>query len=876
MGVLPASANDALRSLYPSGVTESSALLRSELVLPADATANVTAYIGRSDGGRDAKAWEFRLPVGERPSGTIAAPIEELKPATTYYYTFEAKGNWSDTLSFVTKPPVQMQNNRDWLRQAGQHEFPTRGFVSARPAGRWEDALISGNGKMGAMVFGHPLEERIILSHERLFLPWRAPLPPVDTETLLSEIRRLIREGRYQDAADLVVTQSLKENYGPKRWTDPFIPAFDLLVHMPAQGPVRNFARSVDYSTGVATVRWEDDRGEFRRRLFVSRADNVVVLSIKGPAGKPIPCEMELAQRPIGRFANRTWSDDKFANGIRQVEISNAGEWMTYRSSYRNSEGGYQGVAHVKRNAGEVLVILGIEPLEKYIARAAGDLQKEVASVRGSFETLLARHTAIHGAIFNRVKLDLGGGEDRLLPSEDLIAKSTVDRTSMALLEKVFDSGRYTILSSSGELPPNLQGKWTGTWDSPWSGDYTLNGNLQTAIASLFNGNMPECADGLFRYIDSLVPAFRVNAQRMYGARGILIPTRTSTHGFNNHFDKTWPVTFWTAGAGWLAHFYYDYYLYTGDERFLRDRALPFMKGAAEFYEDFLVEGPNGKYEFDPSYSPENHPANEKSQASINATMDIAVAQELLTNLIDACHRLKTEATSVERWKRMLAKMPAYEVNADGALKEWTWAGLHDNYLHRHASHLYMLFYGIPDDIVVNPDLLKACRRAIELRMNERVKQDGGEMAFGIVQLGQAAVSMGEGETVYTMLRWLANRYYYSNLVSSHNPGPSIFNVDISGGLPDLVIRMLVQSKPGRIDLLPALPAALSSGSISGVLAHGQVLVKSLEWQPAGLVAVLHSPKGQTVQVSARGTTRAVRLASGKDTRLEFELENRR
>jgi alpha-L-fucosidase 2 len=177
---------------------------------------------------------------------------------------------------------------------------------------------------------------------------------------------------------------------------------------------------------------------------------------------------------------------------------------------------------------------------------------------------------------------------------------------------------------------------------------------------------------------------------------------------------------------------------------------------------------------------------------------------------------------------------------------------------------------------VVNPDLLKACRRAIELRMNERVKQDGGEMAFGIVQLGQAAVSMGEGETVYTMLRWLANRYYYSNLVSSHNPGPSIFNVDISGGLPDLVIRMLVQSKPGRIDLLPALPAALSSGSISGVLAHGQVLVKSLEWQPAGLVAVLHSPKGQTVQVSARGTTRAVRLASGKDTRLEFELENRR
>jgi hypothetical protein len=181
-----------------------------------------------------------------------------------------------------------------------------------------------------------------------------------------------------------------------------------------------------------------------------------------------------------------------------------------------------------------------------------------------------------------------------------------------------------------------------------------------------------------------------------------------------------------------------------------------------------------------------------------------------------------------------------------------------------------MLYYGLPDNIAANPVLREAARRAIELRMNERLKQDGGIMAFGMVQLGQAAVSMGEGETVYQMLRWLANRYYYSSLVSSHNPGPSVFNVDISGGLPDLVIRMLVRSSPGRVDLLPALPSGLAAGSLSGALAHGQIVVKSLSWDQRTAIAVLESEKRQTVQVSARGSVRTVQLEPGKAIRVEF------
>ena len=168
---------------------------------------------------------------------------------------------------------------------------PIRGFVSSRPADTWENALVSGNGKFGALVMSQPLDETIIFNHARLFMPLNKPLPPVDTTSHLPEFRRMLAEGQYQRAADYVVELSHKEGYGGKRWTDPFIPAFDLRVKMTAQGEVRGYQGAVDFETGVASVRWQDDRGEFCRRLFVSRPDDVVVLSITGPGKRAVDCE---------------------------------------------------------------------------------------------------------------------------------------------------------------------------------------------------------------------------------------------------------------------------------------------------------------------------------------------------------------------------------------------------------------------------------------------------------------------------------------------------------------------------------------------------------------------------------------------------------
>ena len=676
--------------------------------------------------------------------------------------------------------------------------------------------------------------------------------------------------GKYQDAADLVVRLADQEGYGGKRWTDPFIPAFDLQIGMTPHGAVRDYQRSVDFQTGVAAVQWADDRGAFCRRLFVSRADDVIAVSITGPGKGGVTCQLALAARPAKNQGG--WGPEAaFKDGIKEVITAASPDFLSYRSSFaRNWPGGlqgYEGGARVVTTGGtvkaeknhititaadEVTLLIRVELLTDYSRSKLPIIKESLGKINPDFTKLLAPHVALHGNLFNRVRLDLGGGAQHNLSSEKLIASSGVGRLSPALLEHVFDAARYNIISSSGDVFPNLQGIWNGTWGPPWSGDYTLNGNVPCALAADLTGNLPECLLPFFDYLESHLPEFRENAKRLYGCRGIHVPSRTSTHGYNNHFDETWPMTFWTAGAAWMSRFYYDYALYTGDREFLAKCAVPFMKESALFYEDFLIAGPDGKLLFSPSYSPENNPSNNPSQACVNATMDIAATRELLTNLISACRSLHTDADGITRWRAMLDKLPAYQINADGAVKEWTTPLLQDNYAHRHVSHLYGLFAGLPADVAADAKLRQAFRVALEKRMEVRRRENGGIMAFGLVQMGLAADSLRDAGIAYEVVDWLTNCFWDVNFVSTHNP-KSLFNTDICGGLPAVVLRMLVDSEPGRIALLPALPKQWPGGSIQGALCRGAVEVHKLQWSPGEITAVLRSKTSQDVDVSLPG-----------------------
>lgn len=757
---------------------------------------------------------------------------------------------------------------------------PERGFVSSQPAQTWDNALVSGNGKFGALVYGQPLDETIVLNHARLFMPLHEPLPPVDTASHLQEIRQLLADGKYQAVADLVVDLSKKEGYGEKRWTDPFVPAFDMRVTVASNSPITSYSRSVDFATGVASVNWSDASGGFDRELFVSRSDDLVVLAIKGSKAGLVNCSLQLTPRALKGQGG--WNPEKaFKEGVSESIAAAELGWLTYRSRFTQqwpgSLQGYEGVARVVthggstkaeggkiivRDADEVLVLVRLELLYDYDNSQISALKAALGKVEPNYPALLARHTKVHGEMFRRARLDLGGGADRALTSEELLAKSHDAKLSPALLEKEFDAARYVVISSSGELFPNLQGIWGGTYGPPWSGDFTMNGNVQSALAADLSGNMTECLLPYFDFLEAHLSEFRINAARLYGCRGIHVPSRASSHGLNNHFDGTWPMTFWTAGAGWAAQFYYDYYLFTGDKTFLRERALPFMKEGALFYEDFLIEETDGKTVFSPSYSPENHPANSASQACINATMDVAVARELLRNIIAACEALNTEAEAIKRWQTLLAKLPNYQINADGAMKEWSTTLLEDNDAHRHCSHLYALFNGLPDDIATNPSLQQAFSVALEKRLNvRRAEFSGGkgpsgrppgEMAFGIVFEGLSAASLRQADDCGEVLNWLARNYWRPNFVTTHNPG-TIFNTDTCGGLPALVMRMLVDSQPGWIELLPAWPGQMPDGKIEGVRCRGQVEIQQLVWNAEKIQVTLQSAVTQNLEIRLSG-----------------------
>ena len=767
---------------------------------------------------------------------------------------------------------------------------PERGFISSQPAETWQQGLISGNGTMGANVLSRPLDETIIFTHERMFLPKGPPVMPPLLAPRLFEIRRLIDRGLYKQATELAFNLSEQEGF---MYPDPFVPAFDLSIRMDTDKNISDYMRSVDFQTGEATVHWTDSRGVFERRLFVSRKDGVAILLMTGP-DNGINCRLKLKLRePSPKLDARKLESSArvFEKNITDVKITAEKTTLTFRSSFaqaypgsihaleglarvfvKNGKAASEGETLVITHADQVLLFIDIRLIYDPEASQMEDMKKSLAGLSTDYQSLLQGHARIHGELFNRVKLDIGGGSDHALTSEELLEKTSNEQLSKALIEKEFDAGRYNIISCTGELPPVLQGVWAGTFSPSWASDFTHNGNVPSAIAGMLMGKTPELMLANINYMESIVPYMELNARRIFGARGIILPSRSTTNGFNNAFAPRFAGAFWVAGAAWAAHFFYDYYLYTGDRKFLEEHALPFMEKAAVFFEDYLYEGPEGKYIFSPTQSPENTPGNSNSQGSFNATMDVDAAKELLRNLIAASKELGVNKQKIPLWLAMLDKMPEYLINEDGSIKEWLTPKLEDRHSHRHSSQLYALYDGLPEEIARDPKLRAAFKRVIEIKLERHWKDNAsGFMSFGVVQLGQAATSLQESELAYQCLKPLVNRYWLHNLASMHNH-KTLFNMDISGGMPAVIIKMLMASEPGKIWLLPALPSAWPDGQVTGLLARGGFEV-DITWKSGKLIqAVLRSKTGSSCQVIYGDKTVEIKTEAGKTYRFNQDL----
>jgi alpha-L-fucosidase 2 len=798
-----------------------------------------------------------------------------------------------------------------------EQTIPEKGIFSLRPAPKWEEGLLIGNGIMGGVVMGKPGKTDIAMAHERVYIHTHARTKIADMSGLLPEIRSWTRNpsnwgwNDHQKVREMVHAQERKQNLADAgkriRWSDSFIRAGNLCIeldHIPELQKGK-YRRSLDYTTGLAVEQWVDGEVLYTQRAFISRADNIMVYELTSNGFGKINGKVSLSR---GGGSSKFVSELVHPNGdvqnnfVKEYRRTVDSEWQVHRYGYSITESGYEIVARVVhsggrcekekyhfniKNADKVFVVLRINYLDTYSKSQVDSTKVELRALGTDFNALLAKSAKIHGKIFRRVELDIGGGEGRKIAAEKLYEQTHFKKASPAAIEQAFYAGRYAIISSTGELPPNLQGKWNGSNYAPWTGSYTMDGNVSYAISNYLNGNMPELMLSYANLLEGMFSDFKINAKTYFGCRGIAVPIAVSPrHGLNR---PIYPFSLWTAGAAWASGYLYDYYLYTGDEAFFRERALPIMKEAALFYEDYITQNEKGEYELNPSFSPENW------GIQINSMMDIGAANQVLNNLIEGCTKLGIEKNSIKRWKALQAKLPPYRIwEDDGSLMEWCYQPYQNvdsevkgrMRAHRHSSHFLPLWFGIDPQIANNPKLLAAAEKAVEVKEQ---KGDRASMGFASVQVGLAAASLGRGDICGQMINELVTGFYYPTFTSAHDkqyivhnpevprntPGPSLFNVDISGGMPSLVLESLVQSKVGELNLLPALPDFMPAGSVRGMLARGQVTIEELSWTPKKITVRLKSPKKQTINIILKNgkPVEQVTLAANMVYEKTFNLE---
>ena len=737
---------------------------------------------------------------------------------------------------------------------------------------KWRDALPVGNGEIGASMYGAVHNECILLNHEDLWADSKKePLP--DISSFLPDVREMLLKGNVHEAQDYLTNKLINANY--ETIVASPLPLGDLIINHPITTGFANYSRVLDMETGEAATFWNDNGTNFSRKLFVSRADNIVVLRLdSGKTGGLNGIALKLD------IHDKSNSFKPFGLGVEQlperVDSYAESDYIFYAADYPGLDDFgavarlicQDGTAESSKDGILLHDVTSCTVLISLFANSNRDKEWKrnrdlLSTFKYSYEKLLERHSSLHRKLFLSSEFSVKGSKkEHNKTNEDLLLDAYRTKMPDALLEKMWSFGRYLLISACRESghPCPLLGLWHGDYRAYWS-FHMLNENLQMIYWMALSGNMPELLLSVFDYYESMMNDFRLNAKNLFGCRGIFIPAVTTPNV--GTVQCILPhILNWTAGAAWLCQHYYEYYLYTNDMSFLKNRALPVMRDAALFYEDFLIKDKNGLLMSIPSVSPENTPGNYYDGNSItglavtiNATMDIAAVRELLTNLLEGCKLtdMYTESTSV--WQEMLCSLPPYEANDDGAVKEWLHPMFDDNYHHRHLSHIYALFPGkeiISED---DPKQFDMFVNAVEKRLIIGLSQ---QTSWSLAHMAAIFARIGDGSRGLECLNNITRAMVMNNLFTAHNDWRNMgiglymasapFQIDANMGFTAAINEMLIFSRGELIKILPALPDAWQSGQITGLAAHGKITV-DIFWNPDTISVKLKTEKEAKIRL---------------------------